>query len=248
MSGVATAVVVGTVAGAIISSESSKSAAGTMADSADRASQVQQGMYQQGRADAGPWRDAGIAALADLKAGKSDFNRDFNMSDFQKDPGYDFRMAEGQKAIERSAAARGGLNSGATLKALDRYGEDFASNEYNNAYNRFNADRDRRFNRLSSIAGLGQTANSQVSAAGTNAANNIGQNIMGAGSAQAAAQIAGGNAINSAIGNGTNTWMQYQMMNRYAPTATASTGSSGGYSYGGTGGMTMPQLGSSAGY
>lgn len=68
-------------------------------------------------------------------------NRRFGMSDFVRDPGYDFRMKEGAKGVENSAAARGGLLSGATLKAMERFGQDFASNEYSVASNRFNADR-----------------------------------------------------------------------------------------------------------
>jgi hypothetical protein len=142
------------------------------------------------------------------------------MADYQEDPGFKFRLAEGQKAIERSAAARGGLNSGATLKALTNYGQGAASEEYQNAYNRFNSDRDQRFNRLASIAGVGQTATNQVSQAGQSAANAIGQSQMAVGNANAANAIAQGNVVNNAIGTGMNTWMQYQMMNKFAPTKT----------------------------
>ncbi len=217
MSWVAVAVGVGAVGGAYLGSEGSKRAARTQAGAADRASEVQRYMFDQQREDAEPWREAGAGALSDLN--NSDFKRDFTMDDFQTDPGYAFRMSEGQKAIERSAAARGGLNSGATMKSLTRFGQDTASSEYGNAYNRFNSDRDRRFNRLSSIAGLGQTANTQVGQAGQNYANNVGQNMMGAGNAIAAGQVGQANAWSNAIGQGTNTWMNYQMMNRLAPKA-----------------------------
>ncbi len=155
------------------------------------ANDMQRYMFEQQRADQEPWRQTGTTALKDLAGG--DFQRDFTMADFEADPGYQFRMAEGAKALERSAAARGGLNSGATLKALTKYGQDFASNEYNNAYNRFNADRDRRFNRLSSLAGLGQTANTQVGQAGQNYANNVSNNTLNMGNAQAAGAINQGN-------------------------------------------------------
>jgi hypothetical protein len=157
-------------------------------------------MFNEQRKDAQPWRDAGVKALGDL--GNADFQKDFSMADFQQDPGYQFRMAEGAKALERSAAARGGLNSGGTLKALARYGQDFASNEYGNAYNRFNADRDRRFGRLSSLAGIGQTANTQVAQAGQNYANNVSQNQIGVGNAAAAGQIAQANRMSGLIGQG----------------------------------------------
>lgn len=157
-------------------------------------------MFNQQRDDQQPWRQAGERALGDL--GNADFKRDFTMDDFQADPGYQFRMSEGMKALERSAAAKGGLNSGGTLKALTRYGQDVASNEYTNAYNRFNADRDRRFGRLSQLAGIGQTANSQIGQAAQNYGNNVSQTQLGLGNAQAAASIAKGNQMTGLLQNG----------------------------------------------
>jgi len=67
--------------------------------------------------------------------------RNFGASDFQADPGYAFRLSEGMKALDRTAAARGGLLSGATLRGAQRYGSDLASQEYGNAYNRFQTNR-----------------------------------------------------------------------------------------------------------
>lgn len=149
-------------------------------------------MYNEQRADYEPWSKAGTGALDEM--GSADFKRDFKMSDFQEDPGYAFRMAEGQKALERSAAARGGLNSGATMKALSRYGQDFASNEYGNAYNRFNSDRDRRFGRLSSIANLGYNATAARANASMNYGNQYSNNVTGLGNAYAAGHLAKANS------------------------------------------------------
>lgn len=67
---------------------------------------------------------------------------DFSMEKFQQDPGYAFRMSEGLKALDRTAAARGGLISGGAMKAASRYGQDMASQEYQNAFNRYNQNRD----------------------------------------------------------------------------------------------------------
>ena len=67
--------------------------------------------------------------------------RNFGASDFQADPGYAFRLSEGMKALDRTAASRGGLLSGSTLKGAQRFGSDLASQEYGNAYNRFQANR-----------------------------------------------------------------------------------------------------------
>jgi hypothetical protein len=152
-----------------------------------------------------PWQQAGLSALADMQSG--DFKRDFTANDFQADPGYAFRMAEANKAMERSAAAKGMLQSGGTLKALTRYNQDAASQEYGDAYNRFNADRDRRFNRLSSLAGMGQTAVSNMSNINQNYHNGVSGNLTGLGNAQAGMAVANANANNqlfqAAIGAGS---------------------------------------------
>lgn len=143
-------------------------------------------MYNQNREDTQPYRETGAMALGRLKGQMDEFGRGFTMQDYQQDPGYQFRMKEGMKALQGTAAARGNLNSGATLKALARYGQDYASQEYNNAFNRFQTDQTNRFNRLSSLAGLGQTSVAQVGQAGQNYANAYGQNVTGAANAQAA--------------------------------------------------------------
>lgn len=199
----------GGIAGSVIQGNAARDAAETQAKAAGEATALQREIYNQTRADYEPWRQAGVGALS--KLGDADYMRDFTASDFQADPGYDFRMKEGMKALERSAAARGSLGSGGTLKALTRYGQDYASNEYQNAYNRFNADRDRRFSRLSSLAGIGQTATGAVGNAGANYAGQAGQNMMGAANAQAASDIARGSAWGgtlSSLGNQAgNTWM-----------------------------------------
>lgn len=202
---------VGAIAGGVIASNGAKDAANKQADAANQASQMQKQMYDQTRADQEPWRQAGSAALSQL----SDpyFQQNFGMSDFQKDPGYDFRMQEGQKALERSAAARGGLQTGGFMKALTNYGQDYASNEYQNAYNRFTNDQSNRFNRLSSVAGLGQTANTQLGAAGQNYANQYGANTMGAAQAAGNAGLASAGAWGSALSGLGRTGMDIYAMN-----------------------------------
>lgn len=212
MSGVATAIGVSAVVGYVASENASNRAASAQKDAAKSATTSQERMYNQQREDLEPWRQAGIGSLSQMQ--NPEFQQDFKMSDFEKDPGYQFRMDEGQKALERSAAARGGLNSTGTLRNLTRYSQGVASDEYNNAYNRFNADRDRRFNRLASLAGVGQTANTQLGQAGTNYANNVSQNAMAQGNANSAQAIASGNNLSNLVSNGANSWMSYQMMNR----------------------------------
>ena len=177
-------------------------------------------MYDQTRADQTPWRDAGTNALAQLTSGTSQggsLMRPFTMSDYQADPGYSFRLSEGMKGLERSAAARGGLLSGAALKGITRYNQDMGSQEYQNAYNRFNQDQSTQYNRLASMAGLGQTANSVNAAAGQNYATGAGNNMTGAGNATAAGQVGSANAWNNGISQGLSSYANNNMMNKLFP-------------------------------
>ncbi len=208
---------------AILGAMSSANAADAQSESAAMSTAEQRRQYDLTRQDQAPWREAGLGGLnkmeyllgtgeAEMKA-DPDYGsllRDFGLEDFTKDPGYDFRLSEGEKGINRSLAARGGLFSGAAGKALSRYNQDFASNEYGNAYNRYNTNQGNKFNRLASLAGIGQSATNQVQQAGQNAANNISSNMIGSGNAQASGIMGIGNAISG----GLNNYMQYNMMNK----------------------------------
>lgn len=207
---------IGGVAGGIMQGNAAQNAADTQAAAANHASDLQYQEWQQQQANQQPWLQAGQQALTGLQ--DPSFQHDFSMSDFQQDPGYQFRMQQGLDAIQRSAAARGGLQSGGTLKALNDYAQGSASQEYQSAYDRFTNNQTNRFNRLASIAGLGQTANTTLGSLGANYANNVGNNIMGAGNAAAAAQLASGQQWGSTlggIGSGVgNNWMQYATLSK----------------------------------
>lgn len=116
-----------------------------------------------------PFRQAGITGqnrLMELLGiggtttapGYGKYGRDFSMADFEQDPGYAFRLEQGQKALERSAAARGGLISGNTGGALQKFGQGLASEEYQNAFNRYQINRSNQLAPLQSLFGAGQTA------------------------------------------------------------------------------------------
>lgn len=210
--------------GTAVSADSARKGANAQKDAANQASQTELDQYYQNREDMAPWRAAGEGALSQLTAGTQeggDFNRDFTLADFTKDPGYDFRMQEGQRAVDSSAAARGGALSGAAIKGSERFGQNFASGEYQNAYNRFNADRTQRFNRLSSLAGTGQTATRDVANQGSQVAANVGSNMIGAGNAQAASGIAQGNAVQGGLNTLGNWYMQSRYTQPQTPVAPA---------------------------
>ena len=138
------------------------------------------------------------------------------------DPGYQFRLSEGLKAMERGAAARGGLQSGAALKAAQRYGQEYASGEYTNAFNRYQAERAARLNPLQSLSGVGQTTASQLGTAASNLGANLGQTYMtggmAAGQARASGYLGQANALTGALNTGLNFYQNQQLMNRLFPT------------------------------
>lgn len=133
-------------------------------------------------------------------------NRTFTGADLQNEPGYIFGMNQGVQARDRSASANGSLYSGAQMKALNRFGQDYGGTKFNEAFNRDQTNKNTAFNRLASITGLGQTANSQIQSAGQNYANQASNNMIGAGNARAAAGIAQGNAWQNALNQGISAY------------------------------------------
>ena len=213
----------------------SNRAAGAQSRAARDAAQLQQQGYDRQEVLQEPFRQAGMSAQnrymtllgltppegADAVPGLNvdtsspDFGkyaRDFGMSDFQADPGYGFRMSEGMKALERSAAARGGLLSGATLKGITRFGQDTASSEYINAFNRYQTNRSNQLNPLQSLLGSGQTSTNLLS----NAAGQAGQGMAGAAMAGGQARASGyanmATALNQGLSTGANLYMQNQYL------------------------------------
>lgn len=133
-------------------------------------------IFQEQKALQEPWRAAGVEALNKLRSPEMQFTP-FSADKFKTDPGYAFRLSEGMKGLDRTAAARGGLLSGATLKGAQRFGQDLASQEYQNAYNRYNTDYNMRLGPLQTLAGYGQGATNNLTnttgAYGANQAENI---------------------------------------------------------------------------
>lgn len=206
------------VGGALISSNASSSAAKKQAKSADAATQVQKDMYDQTRNDLSGYRDAGNTALNQLMGGMGEggrFIETYSGQDIYNDPSYKFRLNEGLNSVQSGAAAQGGLLSGATQKALANYGQEFASQEYGNAYNRFNADQTNQYNRLANLVGVGQNAAAQTGNAGLQTGQAIANNTMGAGNALAAGSVAGANAWANA-GQQLGTMGAAYMQNRNA--------------------------------
>ncbi len=158
-----------------------------------------------------------------------------------QDPGYQFRLKEGMQGLERSAAARGGLLSGGTLKGIQRYGQDMASQEYQNAFNRYQAERAGTLNPLQSLAGVGQSTANTLGTMGMNYANQVGELYQGGANARASGYVGGANAINQGIGNVSNQYYQNQLLSTLRnPTQNAIAQFGGGNVYGPGGGGMVP--------
>lgn len=155
----------------------------------------------------------------------------FTEKDFWDDPvtklGFQFGMDEGTKGLNRQLSSIGGLNSGAALKALTRFGNDYASTKGSESFNRFNVNQDKTFNRLASLAGVGQQASQQMGSQAMATGQSIGNNIMGAGNARAASYIGTSNAITDGVGQGVNWWQQQQRLNKSPSNPTYMTPSGG---------------------
>jgi hypothetical protein len=234
MAGFVAAAVVG---GAYLSSQASKKAAGTQSAAADRATDAQERMFERQVELQEPFREAGMAGqnrlLELLGLGKdktaADFGKyasaEFGMNKFTADPGYAFRVSEGMKALDRTAAARGGLISGSALRGATRYGQEMGSQEYQNAFNRYQTTRTNTLNPFASLAGVAQSSANTLTNAAGQFGNQMGANIIGAGNAAAAGQVGSANAIAQGLGQGVNFYQNQQMMNRLFPvTAAAPSG------------------------
>jgi hypothetical protein len=235
------------VVGSVIQGSMSSSAAGKAADAQVAASDTASAAQLQSTRESiaaqekafnrqlelqEPFRQAGLKGqnrLMDLlgvsdntKAqGYGSMSTPFNAQSMYNDPGYAFRLNEGIKALDRSAAARGGLLSGAQLKAVNRYGQEYAANEYGNAFNRQQLERASILNPLQSLSGQAQTsANTMSQAAGNLGAgesaallaggNAVANNAIGAGNARASGYVGSANAWGNTVGNITNAYVGYQ--------------------------------------
>jgi hypothetical protein len=210
--------------GAGSSAIASGKAAKAQRKAAELSAQTSKDTFDKQAALQEPFRQGGLTAqnkIMELLGVGGDANsaeygsaaKAFGMDQFNADPGYAFRQSEGMKALERSAAARGGLMSGSALKGIQRFGQDLASQEYQNAFNRYQIERSARLNPLQSLMGSGQSAANVVTgAAGTEGANIAGSQMQ-AGQARASGYIGASNALNQALGSVSNYYANQPLQN-----------------------------------
>jgi hypothetical protein len=158
--------------------------------------------------------DAQAQAEAEADPRYGSLLKNFTGEDLENEPGYQFGLQQGQQQLDRRAAAGGNYFSGAALKGAARFGNDYASTKFGDAFNRDSANKTRIYNFLSGGASLGQNAAAQTGNAGQVMAQQVGANTMGAANAAGAAGIAGANAISGGLNNMAGMYQQNQLINR----------------------------------
>lgn len=195
--------------GALIGAYGANKAAQTQAEGTQAAIASQERMFNTQNAQQAPYREAGYSALSDIANMKPYLTHQFGQEDFLAgiDPSYNFRREQGNLATTNLLNRAGGAIGGNALQGLTNYGQDLASTEYGNAFNRYQTQRSNIYNTLASIAGIGQTAQGQISNLAQNTASNIGQAQIGGANAMAGGQVGMANAIGGGLQNYGN--LQY---------------------------------------
>ena len=211
-----------TVSSALIGANASRQASSAQERAAKEGAASQERMFNKQVELQEPFRQAGVNALPELVAASK--YTPFGMDQFRADPGYGFRLQEGIKALDRSAAARGGLLSGNQLRGINEFGQNLATQEYTNAFNRYQAERNARLNPLQSLAGMGQTSTNMLSNEAGQYGQNMAQNAATMGNIRASGYMNQANALTGAMGQGLNYYQNQQMMDRFFPRQQPSGG------------------------
>lgn len=186
---------IGGIVGGLASAKGAKDAADAQSDAAAQQLALQREMFGEQKEMFAPYLGAGNNALAAYSYELGLGDQPGNYAGFTGTPGYDFRMQQGQNAVQAGVGARHGLNSGAALKALTQYGQDYATSEYNS-----------HLNRLAGQTNMGQNSAAMTGQAAQNMAMQGSNALANMGNAQAAGAIGMGNAITGGINNGLGIW------------------------------------------
>jgi hypothetical protein len=177
-----------TAGSALLGAVGSAGAARSMSNANQAISDSNYRIFQEQKALQEPWRAAGVEALNKLRSPDMQFTP-FSADKFKTDPGYAFRLSEGIKGLNNTAAARGGLLSGGTLKATERFAQGLASQEYQNAYNRYNNDYNMKLGPLQTLAGYGQGATNNLTTTTGNYGANQADTLGNAGNIRASSYM-----------------------------------------------------------
>ncbi len=191
----------------LLGANAAENAADKAAGATTYASQLQAQIAREEAERREPWRQAGLRALPQLEN-----YAPVSMEGWEADPGYQYRMEQGLLGVQGGRAAQGQLHSGNTLRALMDYGQNQASQEYGNVYNRRSAENTQGFNRLASLADIGQTAESGIGRSQQNMGTNLSNLALGNATAQGNAGMAQAGAWGGAIGGASRAFGDYYAM------------------------------------
>jgi hypothetical protein len=228
MSMIAVAAVIGggtQIIGGLIQARAANKAAAAQAAAQGDALNAQRAMFERQIELQEPFRQAGLTGQNRLMqllglggdTTAADYGmaaRPFGMEQFENDPGYAFRMSEGMKALERSAAARGGMLSGGALRGITRFGQDLASQEYQNAFNRYQIERQARLNPLQSLMGAGQSAANVLTGAAGTYGQQAGEAAATLGNIRASQYMGRAQALGGALQGAAGAFGDYAAMNQ----------------------------------
>lgn len=147
------------------------------------------------------------------------FTHQFNAEDLKSSlaPNYQFQLDQGLGALKNAGNLQTGLISGNTLKGINDYAQNYAGGAYQQAFNNFTANQNNIFNRLSTVAGLGTTANQTTAGSGSTISGNAANTMVGAGTAQAAGTIGQANALSGAANNAASWYALSKFLTPQAP-------------------------------
>lgn len=202
------------IIGGIMGNQAAGDAADLNAAATREALDFQREVHQQNRADLAPFREVGQRAIGTLEEEIDPLTRQFTTEDFEAAPGFEFRQGQGEQAINRAAAARGGFSSPSTVKDLLRFNQGLASDEFGNSFNRFQVGQGNRFNRLAALSGIGQTAVNTGVGSGMNFANQSGNIAQLGGQLAADNRLTGANALIGGITGGISSGIDQFNINR----------------------------------
>ena len=218
------------IGSSLIGGMASSNAASQQAATAQQSMAMQQAQQAQNQANNHPFMNAGTTAInqiGQMTAPGGSMSTPFTAQDLANNlsPSYAFGLQQGLGQAQNQANASGGMVSGNALQGLNTFAQNYAQNGAQQAYNNYTTNQNNIFNRLSSIASLGQNAAAGVGNTGMNAANNAGNYLTQAGNAQASGTMGAANGMGNALTSGA-----YYLNNSQPSSAPASNGVMGGNS------------------
>lgn len=233
------------IAGGIISGAASEDAAGQQVGAEEQGLAQQESMFQQEQDNEKPFIQGGQGAQTQLNyllgtgpnTGSStggsygSLNAPFTMDNFkQLSPQYNFDLQQGAQGTLNSASSGQGALSGAALKDLMSYNQNYANNSFNSAFSNYQSQQNNIFSRLSNIATLGSSAGSNSTTGAGQFSGQIGSSLGAIGASQAAGTVGAANALSGGLTNAGNTYLGQQNLSQIlgASNTTYNPGTGGG--------------------